>query len=123
MFAALFLVGCDAVNSAKADLGGEWFLRRDATNQKVYALAIKQSDADLRGDAEFLMSAPDTISTTAHLTGVIDADAVRMTIVHPSGDTAQFDGHFTSDNEPGYAVEGALRFNGVPNGAHYLQRR
>lgn len=123
LFAALVLVGCDAVSSEDAALDGEWYLRRDATNQKVYALDIEKSDGTLQGDAERLAAAPDSVSMTAELTGRIDGEDVRMTIVHSSPDTAQFDGYFTSDDEPGYAVEGELRFNGVSNGKHYLQRR
>lgn len=123
LFAALLLIGCDSISSEDADLDGEWYLRRDATNQKVYALDIDQSGEDLRGDAELLLSAPDSVAPTAELTGRIDAGDVRMTIIHPSQDTAHFDGYFTSDDEPGYAVEGALRFNDVSNGPHYLQRR
>lgn len=123
LFAALVLVGCDAISSENADLDGTWYLRRDATNQKVYALDVDQSGGDLQGDAELLLSAPDSVATTAALTGRIDGKDVRMTIVHSSSDTAQFDGYFTSDDEPGYAVEGDLRLNGVSNGIHYLQRR
>ncbi|HKL89357.1 MAG TPA: hypothetical protein VJ884_10170 [Salinibacter sp.] len=123
LLAALFLIGCDSVSSEDADLDGKWYLRRDATNQKVYALDIEKSNGNLRGDAERLLSAPDSVTTTAKLTGLIDAGDVRMTIVHSSSDTAQFNGYFTSDDEPGYAVEGNLRFNGVSKGKHYLQRR
>jgi len=123
LLAALFLIGCDSVSSEDADLDGKWYLRRDATNQKVYALDIEKSNGNLQGDAERLMAAPDSVSTTAELTGVIDADEIRMTIVHSSSDTAQFNGYFTSDDEPEYAVEGNLRFNGVSKGKHYLQRR
>ena len=123
LLAALFLIGCDAVSSEDADLDGKWYLRRDATNQKIYALDIEKSGENLRGDAERLMAAPDSVSISAELTGVIDADEVRMTIVHSSSDTAQFNGYFTSDGEPGYAIEGNFRFNGVSNGTHYLQRR
>jgi len=122
LFVALLVGGCDTVSSENAQLSGDWLLRRADINQRVYRLDITQSGRSLEGDAEPLMGAPDSLSATGQLTGVIDGGDVRFTIAHPPADTVQFDGVFTSDDEPGYAVEGDLRVNGVAEGRHYLQR-